>query len=66
MKKHRWMKPGRRVIGGGRRCIDCGLQRRIKPNTRTAWQWRLKPGEPWLSAAPFCYWPHKRIRLEVG
>ena len=54
MKRHRWYRPGSARRGGSRKCVDCGLRRRIKKGTRTSWDFQVKAGEVWLSVAPPC------------
>lgn len=52
MKRHRWSKARFHVRGPGWKCLDCGLRRRIKPGTRSIWQFRFYAGEPWVRQLP--------------
>lgn len=67
MKKHRWFKPGSSRSGKGRRCIDCGIRRSIKPGTKGTWQYRYHAKEGWRENMP-CTGPTRATlrRLGVG
>lgn len=54
MSRHQWHKHGAGHRAGSRKCVVCGLRRRIKKGTRLSWEFQAAPGGAWLPTAPFC------------
>lgn len=50
--KHVWYRPGAAHRGRARKCLRCGIRRRIKPGTKLTWEYRFQAGDAWRERVP--------------
>lgn len=62
--KHQWYRPGAGYRGGSRKCLRCGIRRRIKRGTRFTWEFQRPEWaemQAWVRS-----WPCRPVPVEEG